>query len=115
MMLLMYTVFDVKSASYGRPFFLQNDAMAIRSFSDIANDQGTMIYRHAEDFSLLCVGTFDDAVGVIKPETHRPISSAAALIKPDTSPILPGVDPTLLDRAMPELKKTLPNVKQIKV
>lgn len=56
----VYSVFDSKAAVYGTPFFMPNDAMAVRAFTDLVNGPENMISVHPEDFSLFVLGDFDD-------------------------------------------------------
>ncbi len=69
MRLNTYTIFDTAAGAYMRPFFLQADSQAIRSFKDIALDKDHAVGQHPEDYSLVRVGTFDDQTGLIHPET----------------------------------------------
>lgn len=62
----VYSVFDSKAAVYGTPFFMPNDNMAIRAFSDLVNGPENMISKHPEDFSLFVVGTFDDQLAKLE-------------------------------------------------
>lgn len=48
-------------------FMSSNNACAIRFFTDIVNNEKTMISKHPEDYALYCLGEIDDA-GNIKPE-----------------------------------------------
>ena len=63
MKLKIYSVFDDKAGAFDRPFFLQNDPMAIRSFSDAVADKTTGLSVHASDYKLYCLGEFDDVSG----------------------------------------------------
>lgn len=55
----IYTVFDAKAEAYIQPFFSPNDAMATRSFESACNDSAHDFFRHAEDYTLFCIGDFD--------------------------------------------------------
>lgn len=61
----MYSIFDVKTDTFGVPFFAPSHGSALRSFQDLANDKNTTVGRHPEDFKLVCVGLFDDHSAVI--------------------------------------------------
>lgn len=63
----MYSIFDVKADVYNVPFFAPTNGVAIRQFSDLANDAQSSIARHPEDFKLCCVGEFDDGNATIVP------------------------------------------------
>lgn len=68
MILNMYSIFDVASGAYMRPFFLLADAQAVRSFSEIVGDPEHEVGKHPEDYSLVRIGTFDDQQARIHPE-----------------------------------------------
>lgn len=63
----LYLVYDAKVQTYAMPYFAQTDAAAQRSFADAVNQDGTMISRHPEDFSLVVVGSVDDGTGLVSP------------------------------------------------
>ena len=58
----IYAVFDVKAGAYLQPFFMQNNALAIRSFSGACKDTSTMFNAYPEDYTLFQLGSFDDCV-----------------------------------------------------
>lgn len=60
MMLNAYSIFDNKALQYYPPYFASTDAAAARSFGDLANDVNTNVGRHPGDYSLFCVGTYND-------------------------------------------------------
>lgn len=61
----IYSIRDNCAAAFIPPFFLPNDDMAIRAFSNSCNDQEHMFCRNSEDYSLYYLGDFDDETGVI--------------------------------------------------
>ena len=63
----MFAVFDTKTQSYGVPFFQLTIGAAVRSFSDVANDERSMIAKHGSDYILFQVGEFDDSTGMSYP------------------------------------------------
>jgi len=77
----VYSVFDNKAAVYGTPFFMPNDAMAVRAFEGAVNKPGSLVFDHPEDFSLFRIGNFDDGLGVLKAENVVPLVNAASLKK----------------------------------
>ena len=54
---------------------MENDAMALRQFANMANDD-TQIAKNPEDFSLWKLGSFETTTGVFK--THDPKKLAGA-------------------------------------
>jgi len=68
----IFTVFDSKAKAYLTPFFLHEDGMAIRVFSDCINDKTHMFGKHPEDYTLFNIGSWNDDKA--KFLTNNPIS-----------------------------------------
>lgn len=68
MKLNAYTIYDVASGVYMRPFFSQADGQAIRGFNDIALDMNHEVGKHPEDYTLYRVGSFNDTTGKLEGE-----------------------------------------------
>jgi len=66
----IFVIYDVKAQFYNKPFYLQNDAIAIRALTDLKNDPNTDIAKHPEDFILFAIGEYDDETAEIK--SHEP-------------------------------------------
>ena len=60
---LIFAIYDQKAHAYARPFFLQTEGLAIRELKDAANDPNTSIGRHPEDYTLFCMGTYNEVSG----------------------------------------------------
>jgi len=60
-----YSILDVRSDLWSRPFFLAARGEAIRTFTDLANDVKTSIGSHPKDYKLVEVCTFDDQKGEV--------------------------------------------------
>ena len=67
MILKAFSVVDSKPGVFSPPFFLQSTGLAIRQFTDLANDEKTTVSRYPEDFSLHEIGQFDDQSGTLSP------------------------------------------------
>lgn len=82
MILKSYSVYDKKLVNYSRPWFVLNDAVAVREFSDAVNDShsNNMWRKHPEDFSLCTIGFFDDESGEFMSEKPKHVVEACALI-----------------------------------
>lgn len=80
MRLNVYTVFDSASQAYMRPFFMQSDGQALRSFTDIAQDADHEIGKHPEDYSLYRIGTYDDGKGQLFPEDRQCLATAQEVV-----------------------------------
>jgi len=61
MLLKIFTVYDSKTEAYLSPFYMQSTGQALRSFEDTVNDANTQFHKHAADFTLFEIGTFDDS------------------------------------------------------
>lgn len=84
MILRVYAVFDMKSKTFNTPFFLINDDVAKRAFFDLVNDPNTTVARHPEDFSLWCLGSWEDVQGefAVTEESNRAVLvDALSLVK----------------------------------
>ncbi len=58
MILQIYSVYDTKVASFGTPFFVNHEAVAIRSIANAVNDPSVEFHRHHADFMLFHMGEF---------------------------------------------------------
>jgi hypothetical protein len=65
MKLSIYSVFDSKAQAYIPPFFLQNDAVAVRAFTFSANNPEHDFGRFPVDYTLFKLGEFDDSTGEV--------------------------------------------------
>lgn len=68
MRLFIYSIFDVATGAYMRPFFLQADAAAQRAFEDLVATEDHEVAKHPEHYSLFRLGVFDDNKGTIVGE-----------------------------------------------
>ncbi len=57
----MFVIYDTKANAYMQPWFLTQEGMALRAFSDCVNDADHNFGRHPEDYTLFKIGEFDDA------------------------------------------------------
>lgn len=64
----LYSIYDEKACAYANPFQMENDLTAIRAARGTMQDKNTMIYQHANDYTMYCIGTFNDATGILEPE-----------------------------------------------
>ncbi|AXL14764.1 nonstructural protein [Microviridae sp.] len=60
MKLKIFTIYDQKAHAYITPFFLPEEAMAIRTFGDCCNDKSHQFGRHPEDYTLFNIGAWAD-------------------------------------------------------
>jgi len=67
MLLQMVTIFDKATLAYMRPFVALSTGQAIRIFEDEIQTPNSEIAKHAEDYALFKVGTFNDSTGHLEP------------------------------------------------
>ena len=75
MILNKYTIFDSALEAYHQDYSLENDAIALRQFADMANEE-TQIAKNPEDYSLWRIGTFETTTGKLTPEEPTCIAKA---------------------------------------
>jgi len=80
MKLNAYTIYDVASGVYMRPFFSQADGQAIRGFKDIACDADHEIGKHPEDYTLYRIGAFNDTTGKMEGEELEKLATALEMV-----------------------------------
>lgn len=66
MKMSVYTIYDVASGVYMRPFFAKADGEAMRSFADLAVDPQHPVGAHPSDYTLFNIGSYDDNTGQIQ-------------------------------------------------
>ena len=75
MKLSKYTIFDSKLEAYHQDYSLENDAIALRQFADMANEE-TQISKNPEDYSLWRIGSFETTSGELTSEVPTCIAKA---------------------------------------
>lgn len=63
----LYSVKDVKAASFFRPFPSVNDQVAIRDLKTLVNSEDSEISKYPEDYELWYIGEFDEKQGNLIP------------------------------------------------
>lgn len=71
---------DLATETFGRPFFVNHSAHAMRSFSDEVNNAESEFHRHAKDYELWQLASFNDAEGAFIACEQR-IARAVDLLK----------------------------------
>lgn len=86
MTLQVFSIRDTKAEAYMRPFFLQTKGLALRTFIELANNQGEDMHKHAGDYHLFHIGTYDDSTGKLTPlEVKENLGCAIDYINPGKS------------------------------
>ncbi len=83
----IFSVYDSKVEAYLQPFFLNNNATAIRAITDCLSDSSHTFARHPQDYVLFDLGTFNDSSATW--ELLAAPNSLGVLIEylPDSAPI----------------------------
>ena len=81
MLLRVYSIYDVKAAVYQGLTFDVNNAVAMRRFSDLANDPRSPIHSHPEDYILFNIAVFNDETGRIEPIDPVNLAVATDFVK----------------------------------
>ena len=69
-------MFDAAANAYTQPFFMHNDALALRAFEDNVNASSeNNISVHPDQFTLFCIGSFDDQNGALNPCDPRSLGN----------------------------------------
>lgn len=78
MIIQVYAVYDSKARAFCLPFYAPVEAVAVRNFSAGANDATLSLCKHAEDFTLFHIGSFDDSTGeLVRLSQHVNLGLAA--------------------------------------
>lgn len=77
-MLTMFSVYDEKADAYITPFFLPTIGLATRTFMDCVTDPNHAFGRHAEDYTLIALGTFDPATAELRERRQVVITGLEA-------------------------------------
>lgn len=81
MKLKIFSVFDSKVSAYLPPLCMRTTPEAIRGFSAAVADQSHQFSKHAEDYTLFEVGSWDDQTAAIDllPTPH-PVAKAIEFV-----------------------------------
>jgi hypothetical protein len=64
----IFTVYDEKAEAYLQPFFFNTIGQAVRAITDLTNDVNHEFCKHASDYTLFCLGEFDELNGTFHGE-----------------------------------------------
>lgn len=82
MLTKVFVVFDSATKAYMTPFFMHSRGQAIRAFTDTVNDPATIFARHAADFTLFELGTYEDENASFVIGTHVNLGKAIEFLDP---------------------------------
>ena len=86
MKLNAYTIYDVASGTYMRPFFTPADGQAIRGFKDISTDASHEVGKHPEDYTLYRIGAFNDVTGKLQGDELEKLMTGLEAVSIDRNP-----------------------------
>lgn len=83
MIQLVLSVRDIKAEAFGRPIFVAALGAGLRSFSDEVNRDApdNELFKHAPDFDLFELGTFDDSSGLFTLHPQPKLIGNASVFK----------------------------------
>jgi len=81
MKLMIFSVLDNAVGAFLPPFMVRSRGEAIRSFSEVANDQKHQFHKNARDYVLHYLGEFDDTSGVFFTNEPERLLAAAELLE----------------------------------
>lgn len=61
----IFSVYDEKAEAFINPLFTHTTGLAIRGFTEAANDPQNNLAKHPGDFTLFEIGTWDEGKGVV--------------------------------------------------
>lgn len=59
----MFAIYDSKAGTYSSPMPANTDGIALRNFEQIFRDETTSISQYPADFTLFCIGEYDEETG----------------------------------------------------
>lgn len=74
----VFAVYDSKAVAFLQPFFSESVGSAVRAFGDAANEEKSPLSRHAGDYQLYEIGTFDNNTGVLTAMVPQKLLGCAA-------------------------------------
>jgi len=79
----IFVIHDVKANCYMEPWFLQQQAIAQRAFSDCVNDPDHNFGRHPEDYTLFNIGEYNDQNAKIEWIPPQSLGNGIEYLKPE--------------------------------
>lgn len=76
----VFSIRDSKADAWLQPFFSPNQATAMRSMREHLSDPSQHLAKHAEDFNLFVVGSYDDGDGTLTGVPPEHVCQLVALL-----------------------------------
>lgn len=81
----IYGFHDVKAQTYigdtTALLVFKHDAVAMRTFTDLAMQKGSVFQSHPADYELHCIGEFDTETGSITPFVPMRVATALEVVE----------------------------------
>jgi hypothetical protein len=79
----IYSIYDSAAQAFITPFFMHNDGMALRAFSDNVNaKEENNISKHPDQFTLFHIGNYDDQTGQIESIEPKSLGNGIEYVEP---------------------------------
>ncbi|QCQ84709.1 nonstructural protein [Blackfly microvirus SF02] len=75
----IYSCFDSAISAHLPPFFARSEGEAIRMITRAVNDPESGFFQHAKDYTLVCLGSFDDETGDLESAARSNVLNLASL------------------------------------
>lgn len=94
MKLSAYSLRDTKAEVFAAPFFVPNDAIAIRLLSQLVTDTRNDLGKYPQDFMLYRIGTYDTESAKLEScNVDLVCTASSCLPKPDPRQLrIPGTE-----------------------
>ncbi len=79
----IFTIYDSKAKAYLTPFFLHQEGMALRIFTDCINDTVHQFGKHPEDYTLFLLGSWSDEKAKFLINNPIALATGIELVNPD--------------------------------
>lgn len=76
----VYAIFDKKANNFDLPFFMPNNAMAVRSFINACKEEKNNLHNFPEDFCLKKVALFNQETGEFEKTKQVTLIEASSVI-----------------------------------
>ncbi len=76
----VFTVQDLASETFLKPFTMKTDRDAKDGFAHVINEPETPYNKHPEDYILMSIGDFDERTGVLQVHDKKVIARAINLV-----------------------------------
>jgi len=80
----IFTIHDSKAGAYLPPFILPREEMARRTFGDCINSPDHQFGNHPDDYTLFCLGVFDDEIAQYQLDTPKSLGNGLEYVRTDS-------------------------------